>query len=301
LPLLIVGGSFTRLDLLFIAPAVLLCNVVALLLVVLRLRGRTVLDLWLAVAMLTATLDVTLTMWGGSRYTLGWYAARLLSLGTDVTVLVALLSELTSLFRKISRMNAHLQALSMTDGLTSIANRRGFDDALARAWATAQREETAISLLIVDIDHFKGFNDSYGHPAGDECLRRIAAMISSHARRPYDSAARLGGEEFVLMMPATEEAGAAMVAERLRRGFESLMIPHQASRLGHVTISGGLATLRPRPLQDSAILTETADQALYRAKTGGRNRICAAPDAPETLDVAATALSWREQDQPAKA
>ncbi len=301
LPLIIVGGNFTRLDTLFVGPAVLLCNVGALLLVGLRLRGRTVLDLWLAVAMVTATLDVTLTMWSGARYTLGWYAARLLSLGTDVTVLVALLSELTSLFRKISGMNVQLQALTITDGLTGIANRRGFDDALARAWATAQREETAISLLIVDIDHFKGFNDSYGHPAGDECLRRIASMISSHARRPYDSAARLGGEEFVLMMPATEEAGAAMVAERLRRGIEGLMIPHQASRLGHVTISGGIATLRPRPQQDSALLTETADQALYRAKTGGRNRICAAQVAAEALDVSALASMWRTEDRAAQA
>jgi diguanylate cyclase (GGDEF)-like protein len=297
LPLIIDGTAFTRLDTLGVGPAVLLCNLVALALVVLRLRGRTVLDLWLAVAMTTATLDVTLTMVSAGRYTLGWYAARVLSLGTGVTVLVALLSELTRLFRKISDVNAQLRLLSVTDPLTQIANRRGFDDALARVWAAAARDETAVSLMMIDIDHFKGFNDRYGHPAGDECLRRIAALISSHARRPYDTAARVGGEEFVLLMPATEEAGAAMIAERLRRGIENLHIPNAASRIGHVTISAGTATLRPFGQAGSAaILTEAADRALYEAKTGGRNRIVNFHGAAETLDVAAGAALWQPEN-----
>jgi diguanylate cyclase (GGDEF)-like protein len=291
LPSIIDGAGFGRLNSLGIGQAVVLCNLGALALVAVRLRGRTVVDLWLTVAMLTATLDVLLTLYGGGRYTAGWYAARLLSLGTGVIVLSALLCELTSLFRKISALNEHLQLLSLTDPLTQIANRRGFDEMLDRAWRTAEREETAISLLMVDIDHFKGFNDSYGHPAGDECLRRVASLINSHARRPYDIAARLGGEEFALLMPATEEAGAAMIAERVRSGVETLMIANAASGLGHVTISGGIATLRPSGGRaPPAILTETADQALYRAKTGGRNRIGVAPSLVEPLDLAAFAL-----------
>jgi diguanylate cyclase (GGDEF)-like protein len=297
LPLIIDGHSFTKLDTLGVGPAVLLCNLTALALVTLRLRGRTVLDLWLAVAMLTATLDVTMTMLGAGRYTLGWYAARALSLGTDVTVLVALLSELTSLFRKLSDVNAQLQLLSVTDPLTQIANRRGFDEALARVWGTAVREETTVSLMMIDIDHFKGFNDRYGHPAGDECLRRIAALISSHARRPYDVAARIGGEEFVLLMPATEAAGAAMIAERLRRGIENLHIPKAASASGYVTISGGTATLNPQMGHPGpAILTEAADRALYEAKTGGRNRVIGFRGTAEALDVAAGEALWRPED-----
>jgi diguanylate cyclase (GGDEF)-like protein len=228
--------------------------------------------------------------------------ARILSLGTGITVLVALLSELTTLFGKISSLNEHLQLLSVTDGLTQIANRRAFDEALDRAWRLGERENIPISLLIVDIDHFKGFNDNYGHPAGDECLRRVAAVISSHARRPYDTAARIGGEEFALLMPTTEEAGAAMIAERLRAGIETLMIPNVGSRIGHVTISGGTATLRPYPPGPGpATLTEAADQALYRAKTTGRNRIAAFQGIAETLDIAAAGVLGRSETQHAPA
>jgi diguanylate cyclase (GGDEF)-like protein len=274
LPDVLQGGAFGGLNSSGVGPFVAVCNITALTLVVVRLRGRTVVDLWLAVAMLTATLDVVLTLYGGGRYTLGWYAARLLSLGTGITVLVALLAELTRLFARLSDLNQHLQLLSVTDGLTQIANRRGFDASLQRAWRDAEREETTISLLMVDIDQFKGFNDTYGHPAGDECLRRVASLVNGHARRPYDVAARLGGEEFALLMPRTDEAGAAMIAERLRAGIENLLIPNAATRLGHVTISGGVVTLRPfAGGPGPAVMTEAADQALYRAKSGGRNRI----------------------------
>jgi diguanylate cyclase (GGDEF)-like protein len=292
LPQIIQGGGYARLDATGVGPAVLACNVAALAIVLVRLRGRSTLDLWLAVAMLTATLDVLLGLYGGGRFTLGWYVSRLLSLGTGVTVPVALLSEVTVLFRRISGLNEHLQHLTVTDALTQIANRRGFDDALERAWRDAEREETAVSLLMVDIDHFKGFNDAYGHPAGDECLRRVASLINSHARRPYDIAARLGGEEFVLLMPQTEEAGAAMIAARLRAGLEGLLIPNAASRLGHVTISGGIATLRPcARRRGHAELVAAADHALYRAKQDGRNRVAvfAEPAAPPSEPARQTA------------
>jgi diguanylate cyclase (GGDEF)-like protein len=289
LPRVLAGHGFQRLNALGIGPAVFACNVAALALVAFRLRGRTVVDLWLTVAMLTATLDVILTLAGGGRYTLGWYGARLLSLGTDIAILVALLSELGRMFRRLSDLNAHLQTLTMTDGLTQIANRRCFDDALSRAWRTAEREETAISLLMLDLDWFKGFNDSHGHPAGDECLRRVAALISSHARRPYDIAARLGGEEFALLMPATEEAGAAMIAERVRAGIENLGIAHPGSRFGHVTVSGGIATLRPSARRDPpAALLAAADRALYAAKSDGRNAVAVQPVGQDAFAPAPT-------------
>jgi diguanylate cyclase (GGDEF)-like protein len=274
-----------------VGPATLACSVGALGIVVFCLRGRATVDLWVAVAALSCTLDVALVLRGGSRFTLGWYVARVMSLGTGITVLIALLSEVADVFRKMSTMNRHLRQLSATDGLTGIANRRAFDEALTRAWAAARREQTAISLLIVDIDHFKSFNDTYGHPAGDDCIRKVADMIASHARRPSDMAARLGGEEFGLLMPTTEEAGIAMVAERIRVGIEALGMPNAGSRLGSVSISGGTATLRPfGQEQGAAILSEAADQALYESKTGGRNRVSAFQGAAATLDMATLAL-----------
>jgi diguanylate cyclase (GGDEF)-like protein len=286
LPEVLRGGGFGALITSGVGPAVLACNLAALGLIVIRLRGRTVVDLWLAVAMLAATLDVILTLCSGGRYTLGWYVARLLSLVTGITVLVALLSELASLFQRLSGLNERLQLLSVTDGLTELANRRGFDEALDRAWRIAEREETPISLLMIDIDHFKGFNDTYGHPAGDECLRRVASLINSHARRPYDIAGRLGGEEFGLLMPATDEAGAALIASRLRAGIENLLIPHQVTDLGHVTISGGVATSRPFARREvPATLISAADHALYEAKKSGRNRIRAAVAAVDLADT----------------
>jgi diguanylate cyclase (GGDEF)-like protein len=286
LPEVLSEGGFQRLNDLGIGPAVFACNAAALGLVAIRLRGRTVVDLWLMVATLTAMLDVVLTLHGGGRYTLGWYGGRLLSLGTDVAILVALMSELARMFRQLTDVNEQLQALTMTDGLTQIANRRCFDEALSRAWRTAERQDTAISLLMLDLDWFKGFNDSLGHPAGDECLRRVAAFIRSHARRPYDMAARLGGEEFALLMPATEEAGAAMIAERVRAGMETLGIAYPGSRFGHMTVSAGVATLRPRAGEPPATLIAAADQALYTAKEGGRNRVVVHEGNAETVTAA---------------
>jgi diguanylate cyclase (GGDEF)-like protein len=291
LPVVMQGNADGGLITSGVGPATLACSMAALVVVVVCLRGRATVDLWVAVAALTCTLDIALVLRGGSRFTLGWYVARVMALGTGMTVLIALLSEVADVFRRMSTMNRHLRQLSATDGLTGIANRRAFDEALARAWAAARREQTPISLLMVDIDHFKAFNDTYGHPAGDDCIRRVADIIASHARRPGDVAARLGGEEFGLLMPGTEEAGVAMIAERIRAGVEALRMPNAGSRLGCVSISGGSATLRPfGPDQRVAILTEAADQALYESKTRGRNRVSAFRGAAETLDVAVLAL-----------
>ena len=272
LPRLFEHGSERRLNATGIGPAILIVTILAEFLVISRLRCRTALGTWLAVAMLAASIDVELTLFAGEPFTLGWYAARVLSLTTGMTMLFALLSELMREAGRVADANARLQHLLQEDALTGLANRRAFQTALDVEWRRASREQTAVSLLMVDIDLFKGFNDRYGHPAGDVCLRQVAAALIAHVHRASDMAARIGGEEFAILLPMAEEDGALRVAERLRCGVASLLLPHETSAFGHVTISIGVATARPYgPAMNSADLMSAADQALYRAKAAGRN------------------------------
>lgn len=170
-----------------------------------------------------------------------------------------------------------LTQLASQDGLTGIANRRTFDEALAREWRRSMRAEMPLSLLLLDIDRFKALNDSQGHQKGDECLRRVASVLRSTVRRASDLAARYGGEEFVLLLPDTDATGAESVAERVRAEIEGLALPHAAGGLGGVvTVSVGVATMWPstgEPMVFSSALTEDADRCLYMAKQSGRNRV----------------------------
>ena len=277
LPVILVNGNFDRMTTLGIGPVVFLMTFLALVAVV-RKRGlRDPLSLWLAVSILAATLDVALTLFGGGRYTLGWYLARTLSLITGLTVLVALLAELINQAGLVAEVNGQLETMLRMDVLTGLANRRAFEVSMAAEWRRGRREQTVISMLMIDIDLFKGFNDRYGHPAGDVCLRKVAAALNSQTQRPADLAARLGGEEFVMLLPNTEEAGAALVAERVRASVAALGLTHAGSALGHVTISVGVATSRPFDWEEeAAALMDAADRALYRAKAAGRNTVCTA-------------------------
>lgn len=176
--------------------------------------------------------------------------------------------------QKLQESNLELQRLSNTDGLTGIANRRYFDQYLAAEWRRARREKDPLSLLLVDVDNFKLYNDSFGHIPGDEVLRRVAATLEAGCRRPADLVARFGGEEFALILPATTAGGARMIAEKLRRAVEALAMPHApASPIGWITISGGVATVVPAEQDQPSSLVGSADLALYRAKHGGKNRI----------------------------
>jgi diguanylate cyclase (GGDEF)-like protein len=168
--------------------------------------------------------------------------------------------------------NARLAALSSTDGLTGIGNRRGFDDALVKEWRRAARNAYPLALAMLDVDHFKAYNDHYGHQAGDKCLRDVAALIASHGRRTSDMVARYGGEEFALLAPAIDNAHALAVAREICRELEKLAIPHAKSPYGVVTISIGVATMVPQEDGNAAALVDAADRALYRAKQAGRNR-----------------------------
>jgi diguanylate cyclase (GGDEF)-like protein/PAS domain S-box-containing protein len=179
--------------------------------------------------------------------------------------------------RRLALSNEELQGLSRRDGLTAIANRRSFDEYIDLEWNRASRDHRPLSLLISDVDHFKKFNDRYGHQAGDECLRRVAATLDRQLSRSIDMVARYGGEEFVVVLPETPLAGAINIADRLRRAVEELNIPHEASAVAdHVTISVGVAAVVPTPGDSRDALLSAADAALYQAKQTGRNRVCSA-------------------------
>lgn len=166
-----------------------------------------------------------------------------------------------------------LKNTSYLDGLTAIANRRHFDEYLEAVWNLAVREAAALSLILMDIDYFKRYNDNYGHQAGDSCLVRIARQLAATLKRKVDLVARFGGEEFVFVLPNTDTVGAAKFAEELRSNVESLHIPHEfSSAAGYVTISLGAATIVPTPELQRDVLLRAADQALYESKKNGRNR-----------------------------
>jgi diguanylate cyclase (GGDEF)-like protein len=165
-----------------------------------------------------------------------------------------------------------LEKLATRDGLTGLANRRCFDDTLAAEWARAQRQCQPISLLMVDVDNFKAYNDANGHLGGDECLKRIATAVASEMRA-NDLVARYGGEEFAVILPNQALKGAAIVAERIRSRVEQLHLPNGLAPLRQVTVSIGAATAIAGPDNRASELVAIADAALYRAKHLGRNRI----------------------------
>ncbi|MDX5373478.1 MAG: diguanylate cyclase [Pseudomonadaceae bacterium] len=169
----------------------------------------------------------------------------------------------------------YLRAQVMLDGLTGIPNRRAFDERLEAAWGQSCRDGSPLSLLMIDVDHFKHYNDHYGHLQGDQCLRQVARALAGVLNRPYDLLARFGGEEFVGLLPDTDEAGAVQIAERMRAAIAGLDIEHAAAPgSGRLGVSIGVATALPTPLSSAAEHLGWADEQLYRAKREGRDRVC---------------------------
>jgi diguanylate cyclase (GGDEF)-like protein len=222
---------------------------------------------------------------------LAWFGLIVLAVAVlEFLALVVLGVYAVKLRRRLAAAEQRLQELSQRsrssqaalqraarDPLTGVANRRTFDEAMAREWERAQRATAPLSLLLVDIDHFKRHNDEYGHQAGDECLKRVAAVLAAQARRQGDLVARYGGEEFAVLLPETGPEAAAAVAERLRVAVAAIVLPYKPSAGGHaVTVSVGVASVVPEASRRPAELIAASDQALYTAKAVGRNQVIVA-------------------------
>ncbi|MCW3609118.1 sensor domain-containing diguanylate cyclase [Burkholderia cenocepacia] len=186
---------------------------------------------------------------------------------------IALSVSLGAQLRRRMRAESELILLARTDGLTGLNNRRSFGEVLDREWRRARRTRSVFSLLFVDVDRFKAYNDTYGHQAGDDALAAVARCIGEAIRRPMDVAARYGGEEFVVLLPDTPENGAAQIAERIRLAINQLELEHAGSEYGRVTASIGLASWTPEQDAVPAAVIKAADEALYYAKATGRNKI----------------------------
>ncbi|MBE9110289.1 diguanylate cyclase [Nodosilinea sp. LEGE 07298] len=198
-----------------------------------------------------------------------------LSLVEEVALQLSQALQQAALYQQLQAANDELQRLAHLDGLTQIANRREFDRYLDQEWQRLQREQGTLALVLADVDNFKGYNDTYGHLAGDDCLRSLARLLNQVTQRPADLAARYGGEEFALILPNTTSAGAIALAAKTQTYLTRLAIPNIASPLyGRVTISFGIAVVTPVPTLSTETLIQRADQALYAAKESGRNRYC---------------------------
>lgn len=212
----------------------------------------------------------------------GWRLVRQITIRDHLEV------ELRQARAALQQRNEELAVLADHDGLTGIANRRRFEQALQLETARATRTGAPLSLLMLDVDHFKRYNDTYGHVAGDQCLRKVAALLGTASERPADLAARYGGEEFVVLLPETDAVGADLLAHRIREHVAQLRIPHAANGPGVVTISAGAYTMIDTSIPDAgSILVERADALLYEAKLKGRNRVCSQHGEAEHLTESA--------------
>ena len=210
------------------------------------------------------------TVWLESR-------GRPLPGGDGFVVVTRDVSERVELEEQLREANQQLEAIAMRDGLTGLANRRGFDAAFASELRRAQRIGAPLALAVVDVDYFKRFNDTYGHQAGDVCLQAIAKAVEGALRRPADLAARWGGEEFVALLPNTIAAGGQLMAERIRAAVDALDLPHTGGIGGRITVSVGVAAFETVSAADGPALLAAADAALYAAKAAGRAMVRLAP------------------------
>jgi diguanylate cyclase (GGDEF)-like protein len=178
---------------------------------------------------------------------------------------------------KLKGVQDQLAELAATDSLTGLANRRRFDEMLAYEFSRHARSGTELSIILLDIDHFKAYNDTYGHICGDDCLREVARAIGGSVVRHTDLVARYGGEEFILLLPETNLQSANMLAEKIQKSINDLALPHSHSAVAdHITASLGIVSSRCVPGGSATDIVTQADQQLYAAKASGRNRSCSA-------------------------
>ena len=282
LPAIMQGNRYTPL-MLGVVTSVWLLSAAALY-ALWRREQRSVLDLWLMVAMCAWMIDIALSaVLNGGRFDLGFYSGRLYGLLAASFLLLLLLHEHGALYAQLVARNIELRRLMSLDPLTGIANRRSFDETLNLEWRRASRSQQPLSLLVIDVDHFKLYNDTYGHVAGDQCLRTVAEVIDTCIKRAGDLAARYGGEEFAVILPHTTANDAHMLAQKICDTLNGRNLPHRGSPTSnHVTVSIGVATRHTIQSAGSnpevkatnpVVLIEAADKALYDAKAAGRNQV----------------------------
>jgi diguanylate cyclase (GGDEF)-like protein len=273
-PSLISGASYQGLRHSAAVPVIVGATILALIACVWFTRLRDMLSLWLAIALLASLADAALTLSGAVRFDLGWYSGRALSIVAFSVVFCVIMAELSRLNHRLVEANTQLAESVMRDGLTGAFNRRYFSEQFPREVRRAKRESNELSLLIIDVDHFKNFNDLHGHQQGDECLITVVTAIQDVAGRPGDFVARYGGEEFVVLLPQTDISGARLLAEKIRCKVAALNFISEDRSAHAVTVSIGLETLSPASYSCSPEeLLKRADQALYRAKHQGRNAV----------------------------
>ncbi|WP_233887491.1 sensor domain-containing diguanylate cyclase [Paraburkholderia flagellata] len=256
--------------------AICALNLIAIAIVLLKGRLRLVLDLWIVVALLASLVDAALNSLSIERFTVGWYVARVFSMFAPGVLVCVLVWEVTALYRQLAEEHATLIRASARDALTRVYNRSYFDEQFRQAFERATRSGQPLSLVMFDVDHFKHYNDAFGHLHGDACLGAVAGALAgtlaSTLREPGGFVARYGGEEFALVLPDAGADEAAALAERARGAVEQLGIPSPAAG-GLVTVSAGCATRDAIVASSPNALIEAADAALYAAKHAGRNRV----------------------------
>ena len=264
LPLLVVRGKFQPLSHEVLIPLIVSFNVLACI-VLLKSSRLTPLKVCLALAAFSAALDGSLNL-SASGYSYAWDTSKLITVFTGSVVLIMMLCD-------IARLYGRLAHIANVDVLTSLQNRRALEEHVTLAFHNARRLKGRLSLLVIDIDNFKHYNDSFGHSGGDECLRSVARAIATCVTRPLDMVARFGGEEFVVVLPDTPLQGVMMIAERIRTAVQDLDIAFDGKALGRVTVSVGVGYARDVSKVVEAALFEAADRGVYDAKAGGRNRV----------------------------
>jgi diguanylate cyclase (GGDEF)-like protein len=265
LPSLTVANHFEPLLTGVLMPIAIGMNLVTCILL-LRTRPLGSLTLWLAVAMFSEAADLLLHCVSAARYSYAWDVGRLLTISTACIVLVMMLCEVVALYGRLA-------GIARTDPLTSLPNRRAFEEYFDLVLGNARRLHGSLGLLVLDVDFFKKYNDTHGHLAGDECLRRISRELSACAGRPLDLVARYGGEEFVVALPDTSLNGVLEIAERIRARVEGLRFTASHMENRGVTVSIGVSHVRDAHGTGDLVHFETADRALYRAKKLGRNQV----------------------------
>lgn len=270
-----------------IGPFVALLNLIALIMMLVRFQARELLNLWISIALLALLFDIVLTIFAGTRYSFGWYLSRFNSVIAATIVLCAVVNEVNRMFvrlsdqhkelvesgKKLERVNQELLRLSILDSLTGIPNRRRLDEILSWELVAPEERRTPLSLLLLDIDRFKAYNDQLGHLCGDSVLKEVAEVLSEEAKRVHGFAARYGGEEFAVVLSGLDARDTYETAERIRAAVESLEIAFAGpSASWKVTVSIGGYCIPPFLEMDQDQFIRLADECLYEAKNTGRNR-----------------------------